>query len=260
MAPQNSNTVEDAFVAVERVGANLPPHVKLILKKMGINSLLGLSMLTEDTLSKIESSVKTLLASENRLSKMSEEDKVNLFGDFFSEDPQNFEFLPGERVEIFAAGQAAVLLLELKNKELNSELNNNKRKSDEDMEDNGKKKKKASLSEFLSESFSRKKKFKNLLCSYDDLEVLLDSDMVKCRLCPELVPMKVTKDRSGHWKPTTLYNHLKTRHCEKISISNEAPLKERTDVTEPESPPQPPSTHETINEYDGVRFERIYSN
>ena len=119
MAPQNNNTVEDAVVAGERVGANLPPHVKLILKKLGINSLLGLSMLTEDTLSKIESSVKILLASENRLMKMSEEDKVNLFGDLFFDDPQNFQFLPGERVEIFAAGQAAVLLLELKNKELN---------------------------------------------------------------------------------------------------------------------------------------------
>jgi len=78
-------------------------------------------------------------------------------GIFFSEDPQNFKILPGERPEIFATGQAAVLLLELKNKELNSILNNNKRNPDEDMEENCKKKtRKASLSEFLSESFSRK--------------------------------------------------------------------------------------------------------
>jgi len=35
MAPQNNNTVEDDFFAVERVGANFSPHVKLILKKNG---------------------------------------------------------------------------------------------------------------------------------------------------------------------------------------------------------------------------------
>lgn len=47
----------------------------------------------------------------NRYKKLSETEKVNIFGELFADDPKHFEFLPGEQDSIkLASAQAAFLL------------------------------------------------------------------------------------------------------------------------------------------------------
>ena len=114
----SSLDIDEIFTLVEeRADVVLLPHVKSLLKKVGISSLVGLSKLEDDNnLNKIEDTVKKVLTNESRLEKMNAQDRIDLFGEMFSDFPKEFEFLPGERIEILAAAKAAKVILEQRKK------------------------------------------------------------------------------------------------------------------------------------------------
>ncbi len=167
----------DCFSAIESLGVYLLPHVKSILKKTGISSLVGLSKIDDDNINRIEQAVQKVFTKESLLAKMSQEDKVGFFGEIFADLPTEFEFLPGDRIEILAAAGAAKTILK-NNSPLSDELDS-KRDSKE----------KSSLEQYLSNWFCTTSLPLN--CSFRDFDILPETNEVKCKLCPKKKALRI---------------------------------------------------------------------
>ena len=74
----------------------LGPQVQLILEKFKFNSVRTISMINVEKLGYLEQDVRSLIASDEALLKMTEEDRITLFGEFFADKPKQFELLAGE--------------------------------------------------------------------------------------------------------------------------------------------------------------------
>lgn len=198
----SSLDIDDIFTLVEeRSGVVLLPHVKSILKKVGISSLVGLSKLEDDNnLSKIEETVKNVLTNERRLEKMSAQEKIDLFGEMFFDFPKEFQFLPGERIEILAAAKGAKVILEQRKKRGGLDSGKNK-----------------SFEEFLRRWFENTTF--NLNCSFTDFEVSTEKNEVTCKLCDSKT-FPVTVGKNNNWVPTSLKNHIKDFHLKPEKNNN----------------------------------------
>jgi len=197
----SSLDIDEIFTLVEeRADVVLLPHVKSILKKVGISSLVGLSKLEDDNnLNKIEDTVKKVLTNESRLEKMSAQERIDLFGEMFSDYPKEFEFLPGERIEILAAAKAAKVILEQRKKRGGLDAGRNK-----------------SFEEFLRHWFENTSF--NLNCSFTDFEISANKNEVACKLCDSKT-FPVTLGKNNNWVPTSLKNHIKDFHLKPKSAS-----------------------------------------
>lgn len=100
---------ENVFDTLQRYDVVLSARVLLILKKLGYDSLKSVSLITVENLQK---NVRSFLASPKQLSKMTFESRLDLFGEYFVDEPTEFEFLPGEQDSIRAAVDEAKTLLE----------------------------------------------------------------------------------------------------------------------------------------------------
>ncbi len=198
----------DYFSAVESLGVYLLPHVKSILKRTGISSLVGLSRLDDDNINRIEQAVQTVFTKESLLSKMSQEDKVGLFGEIFADLPTEFQFLPGDRIEILAAAGAAKTMLKNSSlRELHSED-------------------KSSLEKYVSNWFGNTTLPIN--CSLRDFDILPETNEVKCQLCPKKKALRMYLTQNNTWKITTLMLHIKEYHLKPVENGN---LKEKEQPT-----------------------------
>lgn len=199
---------EDVFEMVERFGGPLPSYVKRIFKVLGIRSLRGLSTVTEETLKLMEKSVKTVLANPKKLEVMTELDKLDLFGEFFADDPKDFEFLPGDIVEINAAVTVAQNLL----KDPCNQSNRKRKAGGPPAGEKTRNTKRRDLGDYISNWLARTK-FK-LSCSFEDFQVFEEKEEVKCKLCSSLTPIRVTKDTNDNWKATTFQLHVRQYHSQ----------------------------------------------
>lgn len=95
-----SASAEDAFFTLKRYDVWLSPRIVVILKRLGYDTLKGISRMKVDT---IENSVRRVLGDTKRYGKMSNEDKIAVFGEEYANDPTSFEFLPGEKDAIESA-------------------------------------------------------------------------------------------------------------------------------------------------------------
>lgn len=179
--------------------------MKCILKKVGISSLVGLSKLEDDNnLNKIEETVKKVLTNESRLEKMSAQEKIDLFGELFSDFPKDFEFLPGERIEILAAAKGAKAILEQKKKRGGLDSGNRSGKIN-------------SLEDFFRRWFENTS-FK-MNCSFTDFEVSANKNEVMCKLCDnKILPVYLSKN--NYWVPTLLKSHIKDFHLKPENSNN----------------------------------------
>lgn len=200
----------DIFDSVEEQGAKLPPHVKLMLKKMGITSALGLSAVTEDDLHRIESTVRTVFASKKRKEIMTETDKLAVFGDFFVDDPDNFQFLPGEKIEIFVAVNIAKKMIEPKSLS-GHESKKRKRNQEGLLGASASKVPRRTLEGYIANWFENTKM--TLRCSVSDFSVIAESNSVQCKLCPTLNPIRIRLDSNGNWNADIFQKHIKRFHC-----------------------------------------------
>jgi len=104
-----ATVTENVFDTLQRYDVVLSARVLLILKKLGYDSLKSVSLITIENLQK---NVRSFFASPKQLSKMTYESKLELFGEYFVDEPTQFEFLPGEQDSIRAAVDEAKNLLE----------------------------------------------------------------------------------------------------------------------------------------------------
>jgi hypothetical protein len=101
----------DLFVIFEKNDVELSGHVGLLLKTLGYSSLRAVAMINDKKIGIIEECVRKVLASESALRVKSNQEKMDMFGPIFCHSPSEFQFLPGERDTIVAAGIAANKML-----------------------------------------------------------------------------------------------------------------------------------------------------
>ena len=76
-------------------------HIECILLRLGYKFLRNISSISDITA--IEVYIKTIIYSKDRFKRMSAEEKLQSFGEFFHDSRQNFIFLPDEKTVILAA-------------------------------------------------------------------------------------------------------------------------------------------------------------
>ena len=101
--------IEDVFVTLSRYDTCLNNRIVSILRRLGFDSLKSISLTSVDEL---QESVKKIFGEPKRFEKLSDSVKLEIFGEFYVDDPKNFEFLPGERASISGAIKEAHILLE----------------------------------------------------------------------------------------------------------------------------------------------------
>jgi hypothetical protein len=99
----------DVFTVLKRYDIVFADHVEFILRSLGYRCLRSISSISDITA--IEGYVKDIIYSKDRFERMSPEEKLKSFGEFFRDSPQKFIFLPGEKAVILAAVQIANKLL-----------------------------------------------------------------------------------------------------------------------------------------------------
>ena len=111
MANENQGTdrESDVFDVLKRYDIVFVDHVQCLLKNLGYKCLRSISSITD--IPALESFVRTIIYTEDRFAKMTDEEKLELFGKFFQHNPTNFIFLPGERAVLLSAVQIATKLL-----------------------------------------------------------------------------------------------------------------------------------------------------
>lgn len=221
----NSGVIcEDVFETLKRYDLHLSPHVELILKKLGFKCLRSISLISN--LEEIETDVKTILATKVRLDKMSDEEKVALFGEHYA-DPKDFIFMRGERLQLIGAVNMAKQLLSKYEENYNYErpiLSRKRAAVNEGIELNTAHqrtsspsfyvpKKRKTIAEYV-ERWMSATKFP-LIYSINNCEIDNESRIIKCKLCPRVKSFNVTLDPYGSWKISSFVSHLKAAHVGK---------------------------------------------
>ena len=123
-------SAEDVFVTLERYDSSVNDRLKLILKKMGYDKLITIAAISKNPskLDEIQASFRKLYGKQERCVKMTNKEKIELFGELFYEDPESFEFLHGDRDAIICASEQAEKLLKKYEEEYSYEKPGDKRK------------------------------------------------------------------------------------------------------------------------------------
>ena len=92
----NQSDSSSVFDLLREYDVELSPQVQLMLQKFKFNSVRTILMIDLEKLDLFENDVRTLFASDEELSNMSQEQKIALFGEYFANKPQQFRLLAGE--------------------------------------------------------------------------------------------------------------------------------------------------------------------
>jgi hypothetical protein len=231
----HQNKASSVFDLLREYDVELSPQVQLILEKLKFNSVRTISMINIEKLEHLELDVRSLFASDEELLKMTQEDRIALFGEFFADKPQQFKLLAGEKCSIHAAVTMCKRLVQsyekcyLYDKFKNvTDLQRKKRQVqrhnantdniilDIDQTNSAEgteeitllvRRKGKTLQQYIQQWFLSTKLKLNVTST--DFEVV--DNGIKCTKCSNR-PFKVTVDSSGGWKISSYMTHLRTAH------------------------------------------------
>jgi hypothetical protein len=101
---------QDVFETLEEYDVHLEDNVILIMCKMGYKCLRSISNIDRD-LAILETFVRNFFGNEDYYNKITKNEKIAMFGEYFANKPQDFLFLPGQRDSIISAVEVSKLLL-----------------------------------------------------------------------------------------------------------------------------------------------------
>jgi hypothetical protein len=90
----HQNKASSVFDLLREYDVELSPQVQLILEKLKFNSVRTISMINIEKLEHLELDVRSLFASDEELLKMTQEDRVALFGESLLINSNNLNYLP----------------------------------------------------------------------------------------------------------------------------------------------------------------------
>jgi hypothetical protein len=229
----NQSESSSVFDLLREYDVELSPQVQLMLQKFKFNCVRTILMIDLEKLDLFENDVRTLFASDEELSNMSQEQKIALFGEYFANKPKQFQLLAGEKFSIYAAVglfkklvqsyEKTYLFEKLKNvAELNKQKKKIQRQHNNAMdtivanvnqanstEENGQVRRKGkTLKQYIEQWFLSTKL--KLTVTSADVEII--DGKIKCTKCTASRPFKISLDSCGGWKISSYMTHLRSAH------------------------------------------------
>lgn len=105
---ENTEKSENSFFTdlQESCAIKFTRHVEEILAKLAFTNSHSMSKLNSYTaIEEVEKCVRQVLARKNFLDTLTNERKIELFGELWWTDPENFSFLPGEKHLLITAAE-----------------------------------------------------------------------------------------------------------------------------------------------------------
>ncbi len=236
---QDTDEEEYVFALLREYDVILSNQVKIVLQKLKFTSIQSISQLELASIAELEKDFREHFATPDRLSGMSQEQKVALFGEDYADNPQSFKSFPGEKCSLGYAISTAKKLcsayalnyvyekcesvgqvrrkrqLKAKSTTRSSDTDgaNTERDADTALTDGSSegeiKRKGRTLDQYLRNWLIVTK----LKLDFDptDWEIRDRGCSIVCKRCKNR-PFKVTVDSRGGWKPSSFMGHLSSAH------------------------------------------------
>ncbi len=211
----------DVFEVLENEEIHFQNHVKVILKALGFECLRTIAMITDSSgVDELQESVRKTFGKGKLYERMTEKDRLAMFGPCFAEDASEFQFMPGERKLIIAASHVSKELLQQKEQtKLKIQQKNSRLVTSTTTQIVNKPKK--NLVQYFAQWLANTKhpidyQFINCKINEENLTII-------CKLCPAAKPFTVYIDSKGCYKVTNFVAHLKKFHGKEPRDTNGRP-------------------------------------